>query len=179
MPNRFLKNPRDIIRPSPEAIQPLAIEFARMMFEHAMFEQEVALLQNAITNDDAFGNQRRNQWGAKERPKKMAELIEKHLGAIPETEEIVKLLTRAQSTCERRDFLVHGFWWYYNSEKVTITVRGGSWKDGQPQVEDFSQIDISVIAGEFIDLMSELYKRRSEIESRLGRHKVDESDLPT
>src|SRR5258708_40303953 len=103
--------PQNILFPDPDIISPLAIMFARMMFAHAQFEQEVRILQGAITNDRTFGEQRRNQWGAKERPKKMAKLIKAHLGTIPEAREIAKMLTGCKPNSDKRDFPPHGIGW--------------------------------------------------------------------
>ncbi len=166
--------PQNILFPDPDIISPLAIMFARMMFAHAQFEQEVRILQGAITNDRTFGEQRRNQWGAKERPKKMAKLIKAHLGTIPEAREIAKILTDAKPYCERRDFLAHGIWWRYSQKTSTITVRGGSSKKGPPHMKDYTETDIAMIVGWFKAFSAELYKLRAAIEHRRGDHDVDE-----
>ena len=68
--------------PKPEAVPlSLAIAFLRMMMAHAAFEREVRSLQNSVARNpnDAnanFGEQARNRWDPRKRPKLMTELIE-------------------------------------------------------------------------------------------------------
>jgi hypothetical protein len=52
-----------------------------MMFAQAKFEREVSLLQAAITGDPEFGERGSNQWAPRDRPKKMAGLIRRHLAS--------------------------------------------------------------------------------------------------
>ncbi len=59
-------NRDDVAFPDAHEIAPHAIAMARMMFAHAAFEREVGSLQNAITNEPGFGEQRDNQWKASE-----------------------------------------------------------------------------------------------------------------
>ena len=66
--------------PDPAEIAPHAIAFARMMFAHTAFEREVGALQDAITKQPGFGQLRANQYGTRERPARMVELIEAHRG---------------------------------------------------------------------------------------------------
>jgi hypothetical protein len=75
--------------PPAEVIQPFAIALVNMMFAQAKF---VSLLQAAITGDPEFGERGSNQWAPRDRPKKMTGLIRRHLGSIPETAEIRKVL---------------------------------------------------------------------------------------
>jgi hypothetical protein len=82
-------DPDDIYFPEAEDIGPHAIAFAQLMFAHAEFEREVRSLQGAITNDLSFGEQRSNQWKARQRPERMAKLIKRHFGDdLQETEPI-------------------------------------------------------------------------------------------
>ncbi len=53
--------------PEAEEIAPLAIAFAQMMFRHTAFEREVSSLQDAITGESGFGENRVNQWKASDR----------------------------------------------------------------------------------------------------------------
>ena len=110
-------DPRHTHFPEPDDIAPLAIEFAKMMFAHACFEAQVRELQGAITCVPDFGERRRRQWNAKERPKCMAKLINEHLGAVPQAEPIKKILTEAETACRDRNLLAHG------DPKTTASVR--------------------------------------------------------
>ena len=102
-------DPDDIYFPEAEDIGPHAIAFAQLMFAHSKFEREVRSLQGAITNDLNFGEQRSNQWTARQRPERMAKLIKGHLGDdLQEAEPIAKLLSDAIGPCDRRNFLAHG-----------------------------------------------------------------------
>jgi hypothetical protein len=108
----------NVLFPDPNEITAHAIEFARMMFIHTSFEREVSALQDAITKDDGFGEQRANKWSARERPGRMVKLIEKYRGnAIAETAQINKLLTDAIDLCDQRNFLAHGHWWCFNRRR--------------------------------------------------------------
>ena len=100
--------PDIVFFPDPAEIAPHAIAFARMMFAHTAFERRgVAGLQDAITRQPGFGEQRANQWATRQRPKLMVELIETERGkGFPQTDEIAKLLTDAidsasNATCSR------------------------------------------------------------------------------
>jgi hypothetical protein len=95
--------PDEKYSPEPDEIRPHALAFARLMFAHAAFEREVRSLQGAITNDPGFGERRDNQWAARKRSKRMAELIKEHLGDdLPEAESIATLLTEAIVPCDQR-----------------------------------------------------------------------------
>ena len=154
--------------PDPKDIKPLAIAFAQMMFAHARFEREVRDLQAAITCVHGFGEQRRNQWGARERPDRMTKLIAEHRGAIPEAEPIKNILTKARLACEDRNLLAHGEWWRFNSVTSTIDVRGGTqWNDDSfPESKPWTEAEIVAVTERFKDFEAELYKLRSAIEKR-------------
>src|SRR4029450_7443470 len=99
----------NVLLPDPNEITAHAIEFARMMFIHTSFEREVSALQDAITKDDGFGEQRANKWSARERPGRMVKLIEKYRGnAIAETAKSKKLRTAAIDSCAGGSFLAEG-----------------------------------------------------------------------
>jgi hypothetical protein len=158
---------RSILFPQPEQIAPLAMAFARMMFAHAQFEREICQLQGAITCDRNFGEQRRHQWGARERPERMAELIANHLGTIAETTAIKQLLTDAIAPCDDRSLLAHGEWWRFDPDTSVIEVRGGTqWKTGCVDYKSYTVADISAVAARFDDLEIELFKLRRGIEER-------------
>ena len=89
--------------PDPAEIAPHAIAFARMMFAHTAFEREVGALQDAITKQPGFGQLRANQYGTRERPARMVELIEAHRGRdFPQTGAIERLLTVAIDPWKQR-----------------------------------------------------------------------------
>jgi fructosamine-3-kinase len=151
--------------PQPEIIQPFALAFTRMMFAHAGFEEEVRQLQGVVTNDPDFGEQRQNQWSAKQRPQRMAKLIEEHLGPIPEIEPIVQLLKQAIKTSHQRNVLAHGQWWRFNPKTSVMSVRSGTqWGDGRSRYTDYTEAEITTIAVTFAGLGAELYKLRRELE---------------
>jgi hypothetical protein len=160
-------DPDDIYFPEAEDIGPHAIAFAQLMFAHAEFEREVRSLQGAITNDLSFGEQRSNQWKARQRPERMAKLIKRHFGDdLQETEPIVKLLSDAIGPCDQRNFLAHGEWWCFNTRTLTITVRSETrWNDGQPE-HQYTAREIEALGGEFKKLEIELFKHRRRIEAR-------------
>jgi hypothetical protein len=160
-------DPDDIYFPEAEDIGPHAIAFAQLMFAHAEFEREVRSLQGAITNDLSFGEQRSNQWKARQRPERMAKLIKRHFGDdLQETEPIVKLLSDAIGPCDQRNFLAHGEWWCFNTRTLTITVRSETrWNDGQPE-HHYTVREIEALGGEFKKLEIELFKHRRRIEAR-------------
>jgi hypothetical protein len=149
-----------IIFPNPEDIKSLAIAFAQMMFAHAAFEREVRELQAAISGVEGFGEQRRNQWSARERPDRMAKLIAEHCGAIAEAEPIKRILTEAISACDDRNLLAHGEWWCFDPVTSTIDVRGGTQWGDNGRVEDkaWTEADIVAVTEKFKDFEAELYK---------------------
>ena len=165
----YLLDPDAIYFPDPEAITPLAIAFARMMFAHAKFEGEFRSLQGIVTSDPRFGERRANQWGARKRPKCMAKLIAKHLPeGLEEAEQITRVLTEAIDFCERRNLLAHGEWWYFHQPTSMVTVRNGTqWKDeGPPEHADFTAADIDALTERLKDLAAELYHLGRSIEDR-------------
>jgi hypothetical protein len=165
----LLLDPDAIYFPDPEAIAPLAIAFARLMFAHAKFEGEFRSLQGAITNDPRFGERRANQWSARRRPDCMAKLIEKHFpDGLEEAEPIAKLLNDAIDLCDRRNLLAHGEWWYFHQPTSTVTVRSGTQgrDDEGPEHADFTAAGIYALAEKFKDLAAELYHLGHSIDAR-------------
>jgi hypothetical protein len=160
-------DPDDIYFPEAEDIGPHAIAFAQLMFAHSEFEREVRSLQAAITNDLSFGEQRSNQWKARQRPERMAKLMKRYLGDdLQEAEPIAKLLSDAIGPCDRRNFLAHGEWCYFNTRTLTITVRSGTrWNDGQPEQLEYTAQEIEALGVEFKKLEIELFKLRRRIEA--------------
>ena len=163
--------------PQPEDIPQLTAAFMRMMMAHAAFEWEVRTLQNSVTKDPNFGEQRKNQWPADKRPRLMAKLIDEKLGQIPESKAIRKLLKDACIPCYKRNDLVHGMWWRFELRTATITVRHGSQRKNKDTFAEYTEARISEIADAFNDIAAELYKLRRDIENRRGDHDGDELDL--
>jgi hypothetical protein len=142
--------------------------FMRMMMAHARFESEVRALQGVVANDRQYGEQPKNLWSAKERPKLMVKLIEKRLGQIPETERIKNLLEDACDPTNKRNDLAHGRWWAFVPSTATIHVRSGIQREDKDQFSEYSEETISAIAERFETLEAYLYKLRSGIENRRG-----------
>ena len=144
-----------------------AVAFAQMMFTHTALEREIADLQDAITNEPAFGEQRANQYGTRERPKEMKKLIEAHRGKdLPQTDAIAKLLTDAIDPCEQRNMLAHGTWWGFHRPTATIIVRSGTrWEhpDIPPEQRQYTASDIRAVSDRFEDIAAGLYKLRGSI----------------
>ena len=158
--------------------QPLAVTFMRMMMAHANFESEVRALQGVVANDRQYGEQPKNLWSAKERPKLMVKLIEERLGQIPETERIKNLLEDACDPTNKRNSLAHGRWWAFDPSKATIHVRGGIQREDEDRFGAYSEETISAIAERFETLEADLYKLRSDIENRRSDHSFDWSSPP-
>jgi hypothetical protein len=135
-------------------------------------------LQGVVANDGYYGEQPKNQWSAKERPKLMAKLIAERLGQIPETEEIEKLLKDACDPTNNRNRLAHGRWWAFDPSTATIQVRGGIQRKDEDQFGEYSEETISAIAERFETLEAHLYKLRSNIENRGDNHSFDGSPPP-
>jgi hypothetical protein len=158
----------NVLFPDPSEIVQHAIEFARMMFVHTSFEREVSALQDAITRKDGFGEQRGNQWGARDRPVRMVKLIEEYRGnALAETAKIEKFLTDAIDPCEQRNVLAHGHWWCFNRRTSTIVVRGATrWEHPEvpPEQRGYTAPDIHEVAEKLAAIAVELYKLRCLIE---------------
>jgi hypothetical protein len=152
--------------PHPTAIEPFAMAFVEMMFAHAEFEKEVCRLQGLITGDPEFGEHGCHQWPPKERPKKMAKLIKKHLGEIPETAEIRKILTDVIDPCDRRNHLTHGHWWRYDFKSQVIQVRGARQRNGRIEWRNYTELDIGSICVHFRGRAADLHQLCSQIENR-------------
>ena len=86
-----------------------------------------AHLQEAITGEADFAE--RNQWGAREWPKRVRKLIcesgDRLLVSEENLERIVDALRRAILACEVRNLIAHGHWWQLDQDVRTITVRRG------------------------------------------------------
>jgi hypothetical protein len=152
-------DPDAIYFPEADIIPSFAYAFMRMMFAHANFEGEVDRLQRAITSAKSG-----KRWDARSRPNRMADLIEKHLGSIPEAKPITQILTHAIDPCDRRNLLAHGRWWRFDPKTATITIRGE--RKGQAEWADYTEAEISRIAVELKGHAAELYKLRRSIEER-------------
>jgi hypothetical protein len=159
--------------------QSLAMAFMRMMMAHARFESEVCALQGVVANDRHYGEQPENLWSANKRSKLMVKLIEKHLGQVPETEQIKKLLEDACDPTNKRNHLAHGRWWAFDPSTATIHARSGIQREDEDQFSEYSEETISAIADRFESLEAGLYKLRSDIEKRRGEdHDFDWSPPP-
>jgi hypothetical protein len=157
--------------PGPYAITARAIAFARMMFAHAAFEREVSALQDVVTDKLGFGEQRRNQWGARERPERMVKLIEYCRGDFSETAEIKGLLTDAIDPCEQRNLLAHGTWWCFYPHTSTILVRSGTrWGDADaPEHREYTADNIETLVDKFGAIEDRLYRLRRSLEQKWSK----------
>jgi hypothetical protein len=166
----------DVAFPDPNEIAPHAIAFARMMFAHAEFEREVGALQDAITKEPGFGEQRDNQWSASESAtEKIVSLILKHRGSdLPQLEQIKNLLTDAVHLCRQRNFLAHGTWWCFNRRASTVEVRGGiRWEPKlPPENRTYKVSDIDELTDKFKDIAAELYKVRRSFEPQMTEAEI-------
>src|SRR5580765_2409833 len=99
--------PRDmVVFPEAGEIADHAIAFAQMMFAHTALERGIGELQDTITKQPGFCEQRANQWHAQARPALMVVLIEAHRGKdFPHTDAIAKLLKGAIDPCDQRNLL--------------------------------------------------------------------------
>src|SRR5262249_31647949 len=81
------------------ALLPFTRAFVRMMFAHAEFERRISDLMGAIAVDWRFGERPENVWSAAKRPQRMKKLIteheDKHVGGIPQVEDIVACMKQA------------------------------------------------------------------------------------
>ena len=78
----------------------------------------------------------------------------------------MKLLSDAIGPCDQRNFLSLGEWWSFNTRTLTITIRSGTWNDGQPEHLEYTAQKIKALVGEFERLETELFKLRRRIEAR-------------
>lgn len=158
--------------PEPHEVQPHAMAFVRMMFAHAKFEREVRTLQGVITGKPDFGERRCNQWGASDRPEKMANLIRDfdRLGDVPEIDSIRKILKEAIDPCLARNTLAHGEWRSFDPATSVISVRSGTarTKDVRDMHSDWTADAIGKVADKLHDLEIELFKLRRTIEDRVA-----------
>jgi hypothetical protein len=166
-------DPHDVTLPDANEITPHAITFARMMFAHAALEREINSLQDAITNERGFGEQRSNQWSASESAtEKILSLITKHYASDPrQIEQIKKLLKNAVHLCGERNFLAHGTWWCFNRRTLTVEVRGGE-AGLAPEHRKYTVPDIEKLADKFKDIEAELYTIRRSLARRMSEAKV-------
>ena len=161
----FLKDM--VVDPDPGEIADHAIAFARMMFAHTALERGIGELQDTITKQPGFGEQRANQWHARARPALMVVLIEAHRGKdFPHTDAIAKLLKDAIDPCDQHDLLAHGTWWSFHRPTATIIVRSPTrWEHPEtpPKQREYTASDIRAVADRFEDIAAELYKLRGSI----------------
>src|SRR5262249_44513217 len=107
---------------------------------------------------------------ARQRPKRMAKLIEERPGLVEDQEatEIIQILKAAIGPCDRRNLLAHGRWWRFDTKTSTITIRGE--RKGEPKMADYTETNIFEIDLQLSALAADLYKVRREIEHRRGDH---------
>lgn len=167
-------DPHDVAFPDPSEIAPHAIAFARMMFAHAAFEQEVRSLVDAINpKKPGFGDRPENQWTPSEGGTgKIIILITHHCGSgLPQIEQIKNLLNEAIQPCTDRNFLAHGTWYCFNRRSLTIEVRIGV-RGGQQELTSqnraYAMSDILKLARKFKDMEAELYKIRRSLEPKMS-----------
>jgi hypothetical protein len=141
-----------------------AMAFARVMIAHARFEAQVRDLQAAITGDQDFSERACNQWGARQRPKRMVKLLEERLGDVAEAPAIADILTKAIKPSDARSLLAHGVWWRFKRDTSVLTVRRGTIRKGEPAHVHWTVADISQVADMFGDLEAELFNVRRELE---------------
>jgi hypothetical protein len=156
--------------PDTPGLQPFAQAFVHLMFAHAEFERRILDLMDAITFQSGFGEQAKNQWSAKDRPKLMRKLIREHqgnhVGGIPEANEIVACLQRAITPSHDRNMLAHGHWWALDVEAGSITVRATKHWPNEEQHRDFSIMEIQEAANLFEQLEVELFFLQRHIEEQ-------------
>ena len=156
--------------PDTPGLQPFAQAFVHLMFAHAEFERRISDLMGVITCQSDFGEQPKNQWSEKERPKLMKKLIKqhqgKHIGGITETNEIVACLQRAIAPSDDRNMLAHGHWWAFNVGAGSITVRATKHWPNEERHRDFTIVEILEVAELFEQLEVELFFLQRHIEAR-------------
>ena len=151
--------------PSEPTLQPFALAFVRLMFAHAGFERRVSELMGVIADDGRFGE--KNRWLARQRPKLMKKLIDKHHPeGLPEMNGIVDCLKRSITPCDDRNLLAHGTWWKFDTRAGSITIRSATNRPDEEQHRDRTITDIELIAATFDELEVELYKMQRTIEKR-------------
>lgn len=153
--------------PDPNEIEPHAVAFTGMMFAHAAFEREISVLLDAIT-ESGFGEQHRNRWTTRERPRRIVKLIETHRGNdFPQTKQIETLLNAAIIPCEQRNHLTHATWWGFNRRTSALVVRGATRREHPeipPESHEYTADDIYELLEKFKVIEAELYKLRRSIE---------------
>jgi hypothetical protein len=148
-------------------LQPFTQAFVGLMFAHAAFERRASDLMGIITGVDGFGERRKNQWKADDRPKRMKRLIKEYRpDGLPETDAIVACLKRSISSCHDRNLLAHGSWWEFDLNANTITVRSGIARCGKDQHRALTLADIQQAAASLDELEVELWTLQSAIEKR-------------
>ena len=165
----------DLAVPDPNEIEPHAIAFTGMMFAHAAFEREISTLLDAITKTPGFGEQHRNQWTTRERPRRIVNLIEAHRGNdFPQTKQIETLLNAAIIPCEQRNRITRGTWWCFNRRTSALVVRGatrGEHREIPPESHEYTADDIYELLEKFRAIEVELFKLRGSIEQPIPDEK--------
>lgn len=153
-----------------ERLQPFARAFVRLMFAHSEFEHRVSHLLGIITGEPDFGERPGNGMSAKDRPKIVRKLCDKHAaahpGGLPERNDIAERLRRAIPLCKERNRLAHGVWWQFNIGVGVVTVRAATIRRGEEQHRDFTVAEIAQLADAFHDLEVDLWKLQTSIEAR-------------
>jgi len=159
--------------PDDPELAPFTRAFVKVMFAHAELEHRISDLLECITREPGFGEKPCNRMPAQKRPELVRKLCAKyeakHPGGLPETDEIVRLLSEAFPLCNERNLLAHGIWWALDSAGSFVTVRPGTAYENKSVHRDFYVSEIENVAFELGNLEAELYKLQASIEVRSKR----------
>jgi len=140
------------------------------MFAHANFEGVFLEMQNVVANDEAFSENGKNRWFAKDRPEKMRQLMIDRGCKNDEIATAHRVLTDAFPLCNDRNLLAHGDWWHFDTTADEITVRADRDRNGEEQHRCFSAGTLTEIAERLDALELELWHVKRAIERRASDH---------
>ena len=144
-------DPKKKYFPSGEIIRPFAYAFVEAMLAQADLDLEFYRLQAAISGKEDFGKS--NRWAAKDRPKKLAKLIQDRYGSIPEAVAIRKVLKDAIPVHNARNLLAHGHWYSFDPATSMIEARASH---GEAAPKNFTVDEILSLRDQFKDFLAEL-----------------------
>ena len=72
-------------------------------------------MQNVVANDEAFSENGKNRWFAKDRPEKMRQLMIDRGCKNDEIATAHRVLTDAFPLCNDRNLSAHGDWWHFDT----------------------------------------------------------------
>lgn len=165
----------DYYFPNPDHpdLRPFIQAFVRMLFAHAEFEHRFANLVSAIAkekDDPLFGERPKNQWAADKRAKELksfaADRAGRHAGGLPEIDEILMCVRRADQLSRDRNLLTHGIWWQFDVKEASVIVRSGNVRPDHNQHQTFTVERIKKLAMGFNELEADLYRLQRAIEAR-------------